>query len=153
MLTVKRPVGQTYRGLGRLGWVWYGLLLVVLGCGAPAAPDDGPVRLVQQVAAAWEAGDSTTILNSIEPSAWRREIGAEIRQYTGIIQSLALDDPTYTLLNNDGTLARVRLEARLRYSLRDGRTGTQPLNLIIETVQLDGTWYIRQLDLAQLSGQ
>ncbi len=126
------------------------LVLMVTGCTA-AATDDAPVRLVQSVVAAWESGDAAAILSAIEPAPWRREIAPEVRQYTGLMRQLTFVDPQYTLLDNNGTIAHVRLESTLVYALQDGRSGEQPLHLIVETVQDDGVWYIRKIELANLS--
>lgn len=134
-------------------WRFVGMMILVLlvaGC-TSAATDDAPMRLVQSVVAAWEAGDATAILNAIEPASWRREIAPEIRQYTGLMRQLTFVEPQYTLLDNNGTIAHVRLESMLVYELEDGRSGEQPLRLIVETVQYDGAWYIRQIELANPS--
>lgn len=127
------------------------VVLVGMGC-APAAPDDAPVQHVQQVVAAWEVGDTEAILAAIEPTEWRREISPEIRQYTGLIRQLTFVEPQYTLLDNDGTVAHVRVESRVVYELQDGRSGEQSLRLIVETVHYDGAWYIRGIDTSGSSG-
>lgn len=136
-----------------LGWlVLVGLVgLSGLGglgaCGTPAADDAAPVETVRAFVAAWEDHDTTRILELIEPADWRMQIGPEVRAYTGQIETLAFVDPSYTLLENDGSTARVRVQAHVEYALRGQAPGAFDLDVVVILVNLDGQWYLRNVEL------
>jgi hypothetical protein len=126
-------------------------VLLLAGCGARPAPDDaGAIRAVEQFVAALEARDASAIIDLIEPSDWRREIGPELRTYLAYMSSIELRDPTYSVQENDGQRAIVRAVGTLAYTLAEGgASGERPADLMIELVQVDDTWYLRQLQLPQ----
>lgn len=125
-------------------------ILVLAGCGPTAAQDEAAIQVVRDFVAAWEAGDTSAVLALVEPADWRREMGPELRAYTGRIDQLQLANAAYSLLDNDGQVARVRLTGSLSYTLHDGVSGEHELDAVVEVVQVEGAWYVRGLDVFEM---
>lgn len=130
---------------GLLIWV----SLVLLGCsGEPSAADnEAAIQVVKNFVAAVEKRDPSAMLDVIEPTEWRREIAPELRSYIGYIQSISFQDPQYSLIDNTGELAHVRLVSSMEYALEGTETAKQDIDLTFELVKLDGTWYLRTFNL------
>jgi hypothetical protein len=131
-------------------WCIIPLLLVTLAaCALPGtAPDNtGPLQVAQQFVKALEDRDVSGVLALIEPADWRKEIGPELRSYVGYVERIHFRDPRYAVAKNDGDQASIRLTGTLEYSLRDGPAGERPVDVLLEVVRLDGTWYLRSFDL------
>lgn len=135
-------------GRVRLTCALAGLLL--LGACAGPVDNDGPLRTVQAFIAALEARDASAIIALIEPTEWRREIGPELRTYLGYLDSIAVPDAAYTIEQNQGDTAVVRVTGTLAYTLAEsGFSDERPFDLQIEVVRVDGAWYLRSLQLPQ----
>lgn len=128
------------------------LLVLLAACSMASVDNDAPVQVVREFVAAWEENDTSKILRLIEPSDWRMEMGPEIRSYTGMVDHLEFADPTYTLVDNTGDLAHVRLTSTVQYTLRDGNTGNLDIDVLLEVVRIDDAWYLRSLDMSELPG-
>jgi limonene-1,2-epoxide hydrolase len=124
--------------------------LLLVAC-APQPPDnEGPVRVVEAFVAALEARDASAIIALLEPSDWREEIGPELRSYLGHVTALDMRDARYSVSENAGDSAVVRVVGTLAYTLADGgASGERAVDLRIEVARVDGAWYLRQLQLPQ----
>jgi hypothetical protein len=127
-------------------WLLACALLAACG-GATPADDEAAVQVVRDFVAAWEAGDTSSVLTLIEPAEWREEIGPEVRAYTGRIEQLRFENPSYELVDNTGEVAHVRLRGTLNYRLRESGTGEQEVDILVEVAKIDGSWYVRGVDL------
>ncbi len=127
-----------------------GVLVLLSACGGSTAADDvAAVDVVRAFVAAWEAGDTGRVIDLLEPADWRNEIGPEVRAYTGRMQQLTFKDPTYTLLDNNGSLAHVQLHATLAYRVQQEISGERAITVLVEVVKVDDAWYIRNVDMSQ----
>ena len=120
------------------------------GCSFGAAVDDeGPRQVVRSFVEALEARDAGRLLDLIEPADWRKEIGPELRSYVAYIETLSFRDPQYTVMDNTGDQAHVRLVSTLEYTIKDVKPGEQKVDLVFEVVRIDGIWYLRSFNLPQ----
>jgi hypothetical protein len=131
--------------VGLLLW----LSLVLLGCASQPseADNEAAIQVVKNFVAAVEKRDPSAMLNVIEPTEWRREIAPELRSYIGYIQRIAFQNPQYSLIDNTGELAHVRLVSSMEFALEGAEPAKQDVDLTFELVKLDGTWYLRTFDL------
>lgn len=134
-------------------WIVSLAALALAGC-APPPDDSGPAAAARDFVAALEARDVGAIIGLLEPSDWRAEIGPELRSYLGYLSALQLRDAGYTVSRNDGRTAQVRITGTLAYTLAEsGASGERPVDLLVETVRVGDSWYLRSLDLPRPSGQ
>lgn len=142
---------------GRHGVSWRLRALICLlcallpaACAGPPPDNAGPVRVVEAFVAALEARDASAIIALLEPSDWREEIGPELRSYLGHVSALDMREAQYSVLENAGDSAVVRVVGTLAYTLADGSaSGERAVDLRIETARVGGAWYLRQLQLPQ----
>jgi hypothetical protein len=124
--------------------------ITLLGCTAQPPDNAGPADAARRFVAALESRDTGAIMDLLEPSDWRKEIGPELRSYLGLISALNLRDASYTVTQNDGASAQVRITGTLAYTLAEsGTSGERPVDLLVETVRVGGAWYLHSLDLPQ----
>lgn len=137
-----------YRCCSRLVTGWLALLLLA-SCSSVARPDDfAPTKKVNEFVAALEARNPSAVIALLEPGDWRREIGPELRIYFRYMAALQLRNRDVSIVENDGGLAIVRLKGDLAYTLSESNVqGEQPIDLIIEVVNIRGTWYLRSFQL------
>lgn len=117
--------------------------------------DPRPVQTVQNFIAATEARDVSRMLSYVEPTDLKRQISPELRSYMEYITELQFDGETYTLLDNNGSIAHVRLTGTVRYTVDYGSvySGENPFDTVFELVLLEGAWYLRSLQLPELEQQ
>lgn len=117
--------------------------------------DPRPVQTVQNFIAATEARDVSQMLSYVEPTDLKRQISPELRSYMEYITELQFDGETYTLLDNNGSIAHVRLTGTVRYTVDYGSvySGENPFDTVFELVLLEGAWYLRSLQLPELEQQ
>ncbi|MCS6938803.1 MAG: hypothetical protein RMJ55_18790 [Roseiflexaceae bacterium] len=117
--------------------------------------DPRPVQTVQNFVAATEARDVSQMLSYIEPTDLKRQISPELRSYMEYITDLRFDNETYTLVDNNGSIAHVRLTGIVRYTVDYGSivSGERPFDAVFELVLLEGAWYLRSLQLPELEQQ
>ncbi len=137
-----------YRCCSRLVAGWLALLLLA-SCGSVARPDDfAPTKKVDEFVAALEARNPSAVIALLEPGDWRREIGPELRIYFRYMAALQLRNKEVSVVENDGGLAIMRLKGDLVYTLSESNVqGERPIDLIIEVVHIQGTWYLRSFQL------
>jgi hypothetical protein len=124
--------------------------ITLLGCTAQPPDNAGPADAARRFVAALEARDTSAIMDLLEPSDWRKEIGPELRSYLGLISALNLRDASYMVTQNDGASAQVHITGTMAYTLAEsGAGGERPVDLLVEVVRVDGAWYLRSLDLPQ----
>jgi hypothetical protein len=114
--------------------------------------DQRPIEIVKGFVAAIEARDATKMLSYVEPTVFKKEIGPEIRAYVEYIDEIQFDDSRYQLLDNDGDRAHVRWTAAMRYKLNFGsevKSGEKAVDTTFELTKLEGTWYLRAVQLPQ----
>lgn len=134
-------------------WLIIGLVLaigmVLAACsGKPSEADnEAAIQVAKDFVAAVEKRDPSAMLALIEPTDWRREIAPELRSYMGYVQSITFQNPEYSLIDNTGELAHVRLVSSMEYALEGTGTAKQDVDLTFELVKLDGTWYLRTFTL------
>lgn len=122
--------------------------LLFVGCAQPV-DNEGPVAVVRQFVGALEARDPSAIIALLEPTEWRAEIGPELRSYLGYLEALDLREEAYTVAENSGDTALVRVTGTLSYTLEEGASGEIPVDLQLQVVRIDGIWYLRDLELPQ----
>ena len=140
--------------LTTLRW-WLGIavsalvLLALVACSDTANPadDQAATQVVKSFVTAVEDRNASGMLNLIEPADWRKDIGPELRSYVSYLKSAEFHDPQYTVIDNTGDLAHVRLVSTMEYEIEGVPPAEQPWNLVFEVVKLDGTWYLRNFEL------
>jgi hypothetical protein len=98
---------------------------------------------VQDFEAAIEARDPEAILLLIEPTDWRSTIAAELRSYVAGVEQIEFRDTTYETLSSSEENAQVAVTSTLAYSLRGGIQDEHPVDVVVELVNVDGSWYVR----------
>ena len=141
--------------LGAVALVVAGLAIWWLTRPPDPMSDPRPVQVVQNFVAAVEARDVSRMLSYIEPTDIKRQISPELRSYMEYITDLQFNDETYTLLDNDGSIAHVRLTGTVRYTVDYGTvySGERPFDTVFELVLLEGAWYLRSLQLPETEPQ
>jgi hypothetical protein len=125
-------------------------LLALAGCALAPQDDEGAIRATQAFVAALEARDASAIIELLEPSDWRAEIGPELRSYLGLVEAIELRDETYRVVERRGDGASVQVQGTFAYTFADGgASGERPVDLLIETVRVDDQWYLRGVALPQ----
>lgn len=125
-------------------------ILLLVSCGAAPQDAEGPLRVVEAFVVALEARDASAIIQLIEPSEWRAEIGPELRSYLGLVEAIDLSGERYAIVEQRGDTATVQVTGTFAYSFADGgASGERPVDLYVETVRVDGQWYLRGLALPQ----
>jgi hypothetical protein len=123
---------------------------ILAGCSSAPQDTEGPIRATQAYVAALEARDASALIQLLEPTDWREEIGPELRSYLGLVDTLALSDETYEVVEQRDDTATVRVAGTFAYTFADGgASGERPVDLLVETVRVDGQWYLRGLTLPQ----
>ncbi len=129
------------------------LCLSLSACRLAPQDTEGPVRVVEAFVAALEARDASAIIQLIEPSEWRAEIGPELRSYLGLVDTIDLSGERYEVVEQQGDTATVQVTGAFAYTFADGgASGERPVDLYVETVRVDGQWYLRGLALPQPGG-
>lgn len=144
----RRPNLLIGLALAAMALVLTGVVVFVVLPGQ-AASRERPVAVVQDFAQAVEAKDPSKMLSYIEPTIFRREVGAELRAYIEYINQIRFEDARYELLENDGNVARVRWRATVQYDLRERGSGQYALDHEIELVHVEGSWYLRSVQLPE----
>jgi hypothetical protein len=127
--------------LAAVGWLLFG---------PNPMNDQRPVAVVQSFAAAIESRDVSRMLQHLEPTIYRREISPELRSYIEYVEEFQLNNPTYTLLSNDGTQAEVRWTGTLRYRVNLGTVvhdGERPIDTTVALRRYGNDWYIQSVNL------
>ena len=130
------------------------ILMLALGACArttSSTDNDPPKRVVQSFVAAIEQRNASRLLNLIEPADWRKDIGPELRSYMSYLEKAHFRDPQYTVVDNTGELAHVRLVSTMEYEVQGVPPAEQQLDLLFEVVKLDGEWYLRNFELPATS--
>lgn len=128
-------------------------LLLLAGCSRMPADVEGPVRAAAAFVAALEARDAGAIVALLEPTDWRGEIGPELRSYLGMLDTVELRDPAYSVLEGDADSAVVRVAGTFAYAFADGgAAGERAVDLRVELVRVGDRWYLRGLELPQPGG-
>jgi hypothetical protein len=121
---------------------------LLAACSNSANQTDPPfVTVIKDFVAALEARDPAAMIMLLEPTDWRGSIGAELRSYTANVEHIAFHDTTYEVLSSSSDSAEVRLLATLDYRIQGIETGQQDIDIVVEVVQQDGEWYIRDFAL------
>jgi hypothetical protein len=124
--------------------------LLLVACGPTPRDTAGPVRAAEAFVAALEARDASAIIELIEPSEWRAEIGPELRSYLGLVAELDLSGERYEVVEHQGDTATVQDTGTFAYTFAEGgESGERPVELWVETVRVDGRWYLRGVALPQ----
>lgn len=125
------------------------MLFVLTACArtATSTDDEAPRQVVRSFVTAIEDRDASRVLNLIEPADWRKDIGPELRSYVSYLERVQFRDPQYTVVDNTGTLAHVRLVSQMEYEIKGVPPAEQHWDLVFEVVKLDGTWYLRNFEL------
>jgi hypothetical protein len=138
----------------RTPWLWAAVgLVVVLAAGAVAyltrqpdpMSDTRPVEVVKGFVAAVEAKDASRMLSFAVPTNVKKEIGPEVRAYLEYVESISFGDARYTLIDNDGERAHVRLTATMHYKLNLGdeaKSGDKPVDTTYELTKFEDAWYL-----------
>lgn len=131
-------------------------LLLLAACGSQparvptATPPDGPaVETVKGFVAALEARDSNKLLNLMEPTDWRKGIAHELRTYMVFLEQVQVQNPSYTIESQSDSEAKIRLKGTLNVTLRESQPHTEEIDLILNVVNVNGAWYIRNVDLSE----
>ena len=125
-------------------------ILLLVSCSLAPQDAEGPVRVVEGFVAALEARDASAIIQLIEPSEWRAEIGPELRSYLGLVDEIDLSGERYEVVEQRGDTATVQVTGTFTYTFAEGgASGERPVDLYVETVRVDGQWYLRGLALPQ----
>jgi hypothetical protein len=125
-------------------------MLLLAACSLAPQDAEGPVRATEAFVAALEARDASAILQLIEPTEWRAEIGPELRSYLGLVAELDLSGEHYEVVEQRGDTATVQVTGTFAYTFAEGgASGERPVELWVETVRVDGRWYLRGLALPQ----
>jgi hypothetical protein len=111
------------------------------------------VLVLKDFVAAIEARDPTAMIARLEPTDWRREIAAELRAYTASVEHIEFHDATYEVVESSAERAEVRLLATIDYRIRGMTEGEQEIDVLVEMVQQDGEWYVRNFALPEAVGQ
>jgi hypothetical protein len=126
-------------------------LLLLSGCGRGPVDNEGPITAVRTFVAALEARDASAMLATLEPTEWRRELGPELRMYLGYLDVIALEETQYRVEEHSGEQAIVRVTGMLHVQIAERSSmDRQPFDLRIETIVVDGNWYLRSVQLPQL---
>jgi hypothetical protein len=125
------------------------LLLALAACtqGASSEDNEAATQVVRSFVAAVEDRDASRIINLIEPADWRKDIGPELRSYVSFLERAEFRNPQYTVIDNTGDLAHIRLVSTMEYKIKGVPSDEQQWDLTFEVVKLDGTWYLRNFDL------
>jgi hypothetical protein len=124
--------------------------LALAACSLAPQDAEGPLRAAEAFVAALEARDASAIIQLIEPSEWRTEIGPELRSYLGLVAELELSGERYEVVEQRGDTATVQVTGTFAYTFAEGgASGERPVELWVETVRVDGRWYLRGLALPQ----
>lgn len=125
-------------------------MLALAACGLAPQDTEGPVRAAEAFVAALEARDASAIIELIEPSEWRAEIGPELRSYLGLVAEIELSDEHYQIVEQQGDTATVQVTGTFRYTFAEGgASGQRQVDLWVETARVDGRWYLRGVSLPQ----
>jgi hypothetical protein len=125
-----------------------GVVLLLAACaGAADQATSPPVMIVQEFVTAVESRDPARMLELMEPTEWRREIGAELRSYTATVEHVAFQDTNYEVLESSSDHAEVRLRSTVTYRIQGFSEGNQEIDVVVEVVQQDGEWYVRDFAL------
>lgn len=123
------------------------VMLTACGGSAPAQNDEAPVQVVKDFVAAAERRDASAMLNLLEPTDWREQIGPELRSYTNQVEQVEIRNPTYTLQDRTDQESHVRVQGTVAYTLRGAAFHEQPIDTTIELVNIDNIWYIRGVEM------
>jgi hypothetical protein len=149
MTTSKHNYLHSTQRWGILFCVGMILMLALGACSrtSSSADNDPPKKVVQSFVAAIEQRNASKLLNLIEPADWRKDIGPELRSDMSYLEKDNFRDPQYTVVDNTGELAHVRLVSTMEYEVQGVPPAEQQLDLLFEVVKLDGEWYLRNFDL------
>lgn len=119
---------------------------------APAPPtnDDAPVQTVSAFIQALEDGNLEAAAALTEPGAGRDLLRTQLRSYRRLANSLTFKQPSYALVDNDGTVAHVRATYTLYYAIRNITVLEREMTTRFALVNVDGTWYIRSPEMPNL---
>ncbi len=151
----RRMSRWTMVGAGAAALVLAGVALWWFTRAPDPMTDPRPVQVVQNFVAATEARDVSRMLSYVEPTDLKRQISPELRSYMEYITDLQFNDETYTLIDNNGSIAHVRLTGTVRYTFDYGTvvSGERPFDTLFELVLLEGAWYLRSMQLPELTQQ
>jgi hypothetical protein len=124
------------------------IVLLLAACASPASQPDSPaVAVIKEFILAIEARDPAQMLALLEPTDWRRQMGTELRLYTASIEHIEFHDETYEVLESSAEHAEVYLHATLDYRIRGAEEYEREIDIVVEVVQQDGEWYVRDFAL------
>jgi hypothetical protein len=127
-----------------VGVVWF-----LAACGGTGNREQDPpfITTVKDFEAAVEARDPEAILMLLEPTDWRGSIAAELRSYVAGVEQIEFRDTTYETLSSSEEHAEVAVMSTVTYSLKGDISGEYPVDMVIELVNVDGSWYVHGFEL------
>lgn len=117
---------------------------------APSADTSTPVQTVSAFVDALEDGNLEAALDLVEPGEARDLLRPRLRSYRRLADNLTFENPTYTEIDNDGSLAHVEVICTLHYVIRRITVLEREMNTTFTVVNSENTWYIRSPDLPNL---
>lgn len=144
-----RAAGLAKRIRRPLGWMTSILLLVTLlaGCGGivPATEkrdNEAPVLTVKQFIAALRSKDATQMLEHVARDETIGSYVSELQIALNLLQTLNIEDEQYTLLENDGTNAKVKMTAKVAFAIRGVPLLSQQGEVIFSLRRVGDQWLI-----------
>jgi hypothetical protein len=127
---------------------WYALLALVwllAACGDAGNTEQDPpfITTVKDFEAAIEARDTEAILMLVEPTDWRSTIATELRSYVAGVEQIEFHDTTYETLSSSEEHAQVAVISTVTYNLKGDMSGEHPVDLVVDLVNVEGSWYVR----------
>jgi hypothetical protein len=133
-----------------------GMLLLTLllaacdGGGAPSSQsgsgdEEAPVQVVKDFVAALKNRDVDAMMNYISSNEETARYSPEIQNSIDLLEKLNIENEQYTLEENDGTNAKVRLKATVSYAVRGVPLASEEGETIFSLIKLGDRWYIRNI--------
>ncbi len=126
------------------------LLLAACDGGVPSSQsgsgdEEAPVQVVKDFVAALKNRDVDAMMNYIASNEETARYSPEIQNSIDLLEKLNIENEQYTLEENDGTNAKVRLKATVSYAVRGVPLASEEGETIFSLIKVGDRWYIRNI--------
>lgn len=126
------------------------LLAACDGGGVPSSQsgsgdEEAPVQVVKDFVAALKNRDVDAMMDYITSNEETSRYSPEIQNAIDLLEKLNIENEQYTLEENDGTNAKVRLKATVSYAVRGVPLASEEGETIFSLIKVGDRWYIRSI--------
>lgn len=125
------------------------MLVLLVGCSGitpTTGSDEAPVQVVKQFVSALRSKNASKMVEYLANNEAIGGYAPELQTTMDLLQTMNIENEQYTLQENDGTNAKVKMTATISYAVRGVPLVTQQGDAIFSLINVADQWLIRNIE-------